>query len=66
MAEGIELATAYVQIVPSAEGIKGKISAALGDEADVAGKEAGGKAGKSLVDSLKKGIKVCKHFLIDT
>lgn len=56
MAEGIELATAYVQIVPSAEGIKGKISAALGDEADVAGKEAGGKAGKSLVDSLKKGI----------
>ena len=32
MPDGIELAKAYVQIVPSAEGIQGKITEALGGE----------------------------------
>ena len=36
-----ELGKAYVQIVPSAEGIKGQITEALGGEADAAGKSAG-------------------------
>ena len=36
-----ELATAYVQIIPSAEGITGKITEALGGEASEAGKSAG-------------------------
>ena len=35
MASGTELAKAYVQIIPSAEGIKGKITEALGGEADI-------------------------------
>ena len=35
---GTELAKAYVQIVPSARGIKGKISEQLGSEGDSAGK----------------------------
>ena len=43
MANGIELAKAYVQIVPSADGIKGGITKALGGEADSAGKAAGGR-----------------------
>lgn len=52
MASGIELATAYVQIVPSAEGIEGKITEALEKETGSAGE----KAGKSLSSSLVKGI----------
>lgn len=38
-----ELAKAYVQIIPSAEGIKGKIAETLGGEADSAGTSFGGK-----------------------
>lgn len=41
MADGTELAKAYVQIIPSAEGIQGKITDALGGEADAAGASAG-------------------------
>ena len=36
-----ELAKAYVQIVPSAQGIKGYITSVLSPEADSAGKKAG-------------------------
>lgn len=48
-----ELAKAYVQIVPSAEGIKGSITQALGGEASSAGDAAGEKAGNSLVGKIK-------------
>lgn len=42
-----ELAKAYVQIIPSADGIKGKLTEVLGGEADSAGSKAGlGFAGK--------------------
>ena len=41
MANGIELAKAYVQIVPSAEGIQGSISHIMGGEASSAGESAG-------------------------
>jgi len=51
-----ELAQAYVQIVPSAEGIKGKIGEALGNEPEKAGEEAGEKAGHSFGGALAKGI----------
>lgn len=43
MGKGPELAKAYVQIVPSAKGIKGKISEQMGGEADAAGKMFGGR-----------------------
>lgn len=39
------LGTAYVQIVPSAKGIKGSISDVLGGEAEAAGTDAGSKIG---------------------
>ena len=48
-----ELAKAYVQIVPSAQGIKGKIGEALGDEPEKAGKEAGEKSGHSFGKAIK-------------
>ncbi len=51
-----ELAKAYVQIVPSAKGIKGSISEALGGEADSAGKSAGSILGSGLVSTIKKVI----------
>lgn len=46
-----ELAKAYVQIIPSAKGIKGGIQESLGGEADAAGKSAGGK-----ITSAIKGV----------
>ena len=52
MASGAELGKAYVQIIPSAEGISGKISSLLGGEASGAGKTAGASLGSSLVSAL--------------
>ena len=56
MPDGIELAKAYVQIVPSAEGIQGKITEALGGEPAAAGDTAGQSLGAQLVGTLKKVI----------
>lgn len=53
---GTELAKAYVQIVPSAKGIGGSISEALGGEASNAGDKAGGTIGANLVSTFKKVI----------
>lgn len=56
MANGIELAKAYVQIVPSADGIQGSISHIMGGEASSAGESAGTLLGTKLVGTLKKVI----------
>lgn len=48
------LGTAYVQIVPSAQGIKGSISNVLGGEAAAAGTEAGSKIGGFAKKALAK------------
>lgn len=48
-----EIGKAYVQIVPSAKGIKGSVSAIIDPEASSAGKSAGESSGKSFVSSLK-------------
>ena len=47
-----ELGKAYVQIIPSAEGISGKLSSLLGGESSAAGKAAGASIGSSLVSAL--------------
>lgn len=44
-----DLGKAYVQIIPSAEGIKGKITTAIGGEATAAGKAGGLAIGRALV-----------------
>lgn len=54
MANGIELAKAYVQIVPSADGIQGSISRIMGGEASSAGESAGTLLGTKLVGTLKR------------
>ena len=48
------LGTAYVQIVPTAKGIKGSISNALGGEAEAAGTDAGTKIGGFAKKALAK------------
>lgn len=50
------IAKAYVQIIPSAEGIKGKLSSILGSEAASAGKSAGQSSGNALVSGLKSAM----------
>ncbi|MFF2631955.1 hypothetical protein ACFVR6_03640 [Microbacterium sp. NPDC058021] len=52
---GVELATAWVRLVPSIEGVQGSIAEALlpaQDEADEAGKKSGGRFGKGLAAGL--------------
>lgn len=48
-----ELGKAYVQIIPSAKGISGKITSALKGESKTAGTSSGGIIGTSLVGKLK-------------
>ena len=50
-----ELAKAYVQIIPSAQGIKGSLEKVLDDEAENAGKSAGSKLSSALGTALKAG-----------
>lgn len=52
MASGTELAKAYVQIIPSADGIKGSIENVLGGEAE----SAGTKTGNSIASKIKAAI----------
>lgn len=51
-----ELAKAYVQIVPSARGIKGSITNALRGEADAAGSSAGQSFGSKMMGTIKNVI----------
>lgn len=54
MANGIELAKAYVQIIPSAEGIKSKITEEMGGDISRAGDDLGKVFGGRIVGTLKK------------
>jgi len=49
-----QLGTAYVQIVPSAQGISGKIEKAIGPEASAAGKQAGTKIAGGMKQKLSR------------
>lgn len=54
MANGIELAKAYVQIIPSAEGIKSKITEEMGGDISRAGVDLGKVFGGKIASTLKK------------
>lgn len=56
MAEGLELGKAYVQIIPSAKGIKGKLSEALGNAPAQVGESAGQSLGGKMVSAIKTAI----------
>lgn len=53
-----ELGQAYVQIMPSARGISGKIKAAISPEVESAGQSAGSTLGERMVSLAKKAIAV--------
>lgn len=53
---GTTLGTAYVQIVPSAQGIKGSITNVLSGEADAAGVATGTSLGAKVASFAKKAI----------
>lgn len=55
-----ELAKAYVQIVPSAQGITGKIGEALGNEPVIAGQKAGASLGSALIGKLTSVVAAAK------
>lgn len=50
------LASAYVQIIPSADGISGKLAEVMGGEVTAAGKISGKSLGSALVGSLTKVV----------
>ena len=52
-----DIGQAFVQIVPSAKGIKGAVEEILGKEIPPAGDKAGGSLASSLCGKLKKGLK---------
>lgn len=56
MADGIELAKAYVQIVPSAQGIKSALTEMFDEETEGLGEQTGQSIGQKLVGTLKKVI----------
>ena len=53
-----ELGQAYVQIMPSARGISGKIKAAISPEVESAGQSAGSTLGERMISLAKKAIAV--------
>lgn len=56
MAENIELAKAYVTIIPSMQGAQAAISQELGAAAEPAGEEAGQAIGSSMLSSLESAL----------
>lgn len=52
MAEGLELATAYVRIIPTTEDIKSNLTSAMSKDGIQAGKESGEQSGKSFLGSF--------------
>ena len=58
MASGVELATAWVRLVPSADGIQGELTKSLAPEAEKAGDDAGKKAGGKFSAGFKMAATV--------
>lgn len=58
MSEAVELATAYVNLVPSFSGIQGAITKGLGGPTEKAAADVGKRAGKGMGSSLASGLKV--------
>jgi phage-related protein len=56
MTDGIELGKAYVQIVPSAQGIKSALTEMFDEETDGLGEQTGQSIGQELIGTLKKVI----------
>lgn len=58
MPTGVELATAWVRLVPSMEGAQGAITKELGPAADKAGEDAGKSSGKKFTAGMKAAVAI--------
>lgn len=56
MADGIELASAYVRLIPTTEGIGNAISETLGKETEKAGESAGKQSGNAFTSTFSKQL----------
>lgn len=63
MASGVELATAWVRLVPSMDGVQGEVAKALGP-ADKAAEESGKKAGGKFSTGMKLAITAASTAII--
>lgn len=66
MANGADIAKAYVQIIPSADGIQGKLTEIMGGEAESAGEQSGSKFGQFFGNALKAGGAIAAGFAAAT
>ncbi|UGL61829.1 tape measure protein [Microbacterium phage Franklin22] len=65
MATGVELATAWVRLVPSLDGAQGEIAKGLGDAGvDDAAEEAGKKAGNKFSTGMKAAITLASGAIV--
>ena len=53
-----ELGKAYLEVMPSAKGLKGKLSESLGGDMPAAGKQAGQSFGNGMIGKIKGMIAV--------
>ena len=56
MASGVEVATGYLTIIPTTEGMSKNLTSAVGDAASTAGQKAGSILGGGISDGLKKFV----------
>ena len=66
MGSGTEIAKAYVQIIPSARAIKGKIAEALSGEAESAGRSIGRSLGDEVDSNLSAVINAASPGMFDS
>ncbi|QJD53425.1 tape measure protein [Microbacterium phage Lynlen] len=64
MATGVELATAWVRLVPSLDGVQGAIAKELNPAADKAGEDAGKRAGGKFTTGMKVAVTAASAAIV--
>ena len=64
MATGVEIATAWVRLVPTVEGVQGTLAKELNPAAEKAGDEAGKKAGSKFGAGMKAAMTVASAAIV--
>ncbi|QOP66333.1 tape measure protein [Microbacterium phage DickRichards] len=64
MATGVELATAWVRLVPSLDGVQGAIAKELNPAADKAGEDAGKRAGGKFSTGMKVAVTAASAAIV--
>ncbi|AVR57178.1 tape measure protein [Microbacterium phage Kieran] len=64
MATGVEIATAWVRLVPTVEGVQGTLAKELGPAADKAGDDAGRRAGGKFSAGMKVAVAAASAAIV--